>query len=101
VAAFSLAAAGSALIVTPSLTYMGEATSEAGIGSFGVAYGIYNMAWGAGLLTGPALGGFFYERMGFPALALAWSPGLLAVTLLLARVKSSGSSFPRIKEPVV
>src|SRR5262249_20875521 len=43
---FALNAAAGALIITPSLTYMGEATSEAGIGSFGVAYGIYNMAWG-------------------------------------------------------
>jgi len=85
---FCLAAAGAALVITPSLTFMGEATSEAGIGSFGVAYGIYNMAWGAGLLTGPSIGGFLYERLGFTWLALGWSPALLLVTALLARVKS-------------
>jgi MFS family permease len=101
VLAFSLGAASSALVITPSLTYMGEATSAAGIGSFGVAYGLYNMAWGAGLLCGPALGGFLYERLGFRTLALAWSPSLLLVTLLLAKVKSSRPAFTQAKEPVV
>ncbi len=84
---FCIAAAGGALVITPSLTFMGEATSDAGIGSFGVAYGIYNMAWGAGLLSGPSIGGFLYEQLGFPRLALAWAPALLLVTALLARVK--------------
>ena len=42
------------LVVTPSLAYMAEATSDAGVGSFGVAYGLYNVAWGVGLLAGPA-----------------------------------------------
>ena len=54
-----------ATFVTPSLTYMAEATSEAGSQSFGVAYGLYNFAWAIGLLIGPALGGFLYERIGF------------------------------------
>src|SRR5262245_13711768 len=63
--AFALAAGMSALVITPSLTYMGEATSESGVGSFGVAYGIYNMAWGVGLLAGPSIGGYIYERSGF------------------------------------
>ena len=85
---FCFAAAGGALVITPSLAFMGEATSEAGIGSFGVAYGIYNMAWGIGLLSGPSTGGFLYERMGFVRLALVWAPTLILVTLLLARVKS-------------
>jgi MFS transporter, DHA1 family, solute carrier family 18 (vesicular amine transporter), member 1/2 len=87
-ASFVLSAAASALIITPSLAYMGEATTEAGLGSFGVAYGIYNMAWGAGLLAGPALGGFAYERIGFSRLTLAWAPGLLLVTMALATVRS-------------
>jgi MFS transporter, DHA1 family, solute carrier family 18 (vesicular amine transporter), member 1/2 len=82
---FLLTATASALVITPSLTYMGEATTDAGFESFGVAYGIYNMAWGAGLLGGPALGGFVYERIGFASLTLVWAPALLIVTLLLAR----------------
>jgi DHA1 family solute carrier family 18 vesicular amine transporter 1/2 len=89
---FCFSAAGAALVITPSLTYMGEATSEAGIGSFGVAYGIYNMAWGAGLLSGPSIGGFVYERSSFPMLALFWAPSLLLVTGLLARVKPAAAS---------
>jgi multidrug resistance protein len=88
---FTLCATSGALIITPSLTYMGEATSDAGIGSFGIAYGLYNMAWGAGLLGGPALGGFLYERIGFSRLAFAWAPGLIVVTGLLARVQSQSS----------
>ena len=43
-----------AMVITPSLAYMAEAMSAAGVGSFGVGYGLYNMAWGAGLLAGPA-----------------------------------------------
>ena len=55
------------LVITPSLAYMAEATSSAGVGSFGVGYGLYNMAWGVGLLGGPALGGFLFERVGLRA----------------------------------
>jgi len=86
---YVLAAASVALVITPSLAYMAEATAIAGVGSFGIGYGLYNMAWGAGLLSGPALGGFLYERVGFTRLMLAWSPVLVIVTLLLARVQSS------------
>jgi multidrug resistance protein len=84
-------AATMALMITPSLAYMAEATSLSGVESFGVAYGLYNMAWGAGLLGGPAVGGFLYERMGFARLAILWAPALLLVTGLLARVQSSPS----------
>jgi DHA1 family solute carrier family 18 vesicular amine transporter 1/2 len=80
-----------ALMITPSLAYMAEATSLGGVSSFGVAYGLYNMAWGAGLLGGPAIGGFLFERLGFGRLALAWAPALLIITWLLARVQSTES----------
>jgi multidrug resistance protein len=85
---YVVAAAAVALVITPSLVYMAEATSDAGIGSFGVAYGLYNMAWGAGLLGGPAIGGFLFEQMGFSKLALAWVPIPILVTWMLARVQS-------------
>jgi MFS transporter, DHA1 family, solute carrier family 18 (vesicular amine transporter), member 1/2 len=85
---YVLATAAVAMVITPSLAYMAEATSSAGVGSFGVGYGLYNMAWGAGLLGGPALSGFLFERIGFTRLMLAWSPVLVIVTLLLARVQS-------------
>jgi multidrug resistance protein len=91
VALYLLAAAGAAFIITPSLAFMGQATSEAGIQSFGVAYGLYNLAWGAGLLGGPALGGFLFERLGFRTLVVAWAPCVALVTIALARVKASGS----------
>jgi MFS transporter, DHA1 family, solute carrier family 18 (vesicular amine transporter), member 1/2 len=85
---YVLLAATAALVITPSLAYMGEATTEAGIGSFGVAYGLYNMAWGAGLLGGPAVGGFLFERLGFARLTIVWAPVLLVITWVLARVQS-------------
>ncbi len=77
-----------AMVITPSLTFMAEAVSAAGAGSFGVGYGLYNMAWGAGLLFGPAVAGFVYERAGFAWLTLLWAPMLLIVSLMLARVQS-------------
>jgi multidrug resistance protein len=88
VAFFVLQAVPFALMVTPSLTLMAEATSESGGGSFGVAYGLYNMAWGVGLLCGPAIGGYLFERMGFERLALVWAPFLLLATLVVRRVQS-------------
>jgi multidrug resistance protein len=97
---FPLGAVSSALVITPSLTFMGEATSAAGITSFGVAYGLYNMAWGAGLLVGPSLGGFLYDRIGLSTLALLWAPGLVAVTLLLSRVQSKSPRNSSPKERV-
>ena len=82
---YILQAAAVALVITPSLAYMAEVASSAGLGSLGVAFGLYNVAWGVGLLAGPALGGFLFERMGFEKLALAWAPCVIVVTLLLGR----------------
>ena len=83
VALYALQGAALALVGTPSLAYMAEATSSAGIESFGVSYGLYNMAWGVGLLAGPATGGFLFERTSFASLALIWAPGVVAATALL------------------
>jgi MFS family permease len=62
---YTIAALAISTMITPSLTYMAEATASAGSPSFGVAYGLYNVAWAIGLLLGPALGGYLYERLGF------------------------------------
>jgi MFS transporter, DHA1 family, solute carrier family 18 (vesicular amine transporter), member 1/2 len=94
---YVICAAAISMIITPSLAYMAEATSSAGAGSFGVGYGLYNMAWGAGLLGGPAISGFMFERMGFGWLMLIWAPPLAAVTWLLGRVQSP---LPPTEEPV-
>jgi multidrug resistance protein len=82
---FVVQIAALSLVVAPSLAYMGEATSSAGLGSFGVAYGLYNMAWGVGQLIGPAIGGFLFDRLGLPRLALAWAPAMLLLTVLVVR----------------
>jgi MFS transporter, DHA1 family, solute carrier family 18 (vesicular amine transporter), member 1/2 len=84
---YVLSAAAAAFVITPSLAYMGEATSGAGVRSYGVSYGLYNLAWGVGLLGGPALGGFLYERVGLARLAIGWAPSLAAVAWVLARVR--------------
>jgi multidrug resistance protein len=73
------------LIVTPSLTFMAEATSLAGFGSFGVVYGLYNVAWGVGLMGGPMAGGLLLERVGFSVLTVVWMVGLLGTALLVRR----------------
>jgi multidrug resistance protein len=86
---FVLQVAALSMVIAPSLAYMAEATSDAGLGSFGVAYGLYNVAWGVGLLAGPAVGGFLFERMGLARLALWWAPAVIIATLLLARVRSN------------
>jgi DHA1 family solute carrier family 18 vesicular amine transporter 1/2 len=88
IAVYVICAAAISMIITPSLAYMAEATASAGARTFGVGYGLYNMAWGAGLLGGPALSGFLFERMGFGWLMLMWAPPLVAVTWLLGRVQS-------------
>jgi MFS family permease len=74
---------------------MGDAASTAGIGSLGVAYGLYNVAWGMGLLGGPAVGGFLFERLGFGRLMLAWAPMVVMATLLVARLGATPNPRPR------
>jgi DHA1 family solute carrier family 18 vesicular amine transporter 1/2 len=86
VAIFAVSAVAITTFVTPSLTYMGKATSIPGnSSSFGVAYGLYNVAWALGLLWGPASGGFLFEHMGFTRLMLAWSPAMAIAAACLAR----------------
>jgi len=80
---FILNTAAVAVVITPSLAYMAEATSTTGVGSFGVAFGLYNFAWAMGLLVGPATGGFLYERIGFERLMLLWAPIAIAMTFLI------------------
>jgi MFS family permease len=75
------------MVVTPSLTYVADAASAAGVESFGVVYGVYNVAWAIGLMAGPAVGGFLLERMGFGPLTIGWSLLLLVTSLSLARLR--------------
>jgi predicted MFS family arabinose efflux permease len=82
------------LVITPSLAYMAEVTSIAGADAYGVGYGLYNTAWAVGLLIGPAIGGFLFDRLGFATLTLLWSPSVVAVTFLLARVRPGARLKP-------
>ena len=81
-------AAAFALVGAPSLTFMAEATSEAGLGSFGAAYGLYNAIWAIGLLAGPPIGGYLYEHQSFASLTLEWSAAVIAITLVLQATRS-------------
>ena len=76
-----------ALFVTPSLAYMAEVTAFAGGDAYGIGYGIFNTAWGVGLLGGPALGGWLFDRIGFAMLVTSWAVVVIVVTLVLAGVK--------------
>jgi MFS transporter, DHA1 family, solute carrier family 18 (vesicular amine transporter), member 1/2 len=93
---YALSVIAVAMMVTPSLAYMAEAVSSVGIGSFGVAYGLYNFAWALGLLVGPSAGGFLYERLGFTALTLVWAAPVVVITLLLARASVASASSVRV-----
>jgi multidrug resistance protein len=84
---YALEAAAIALVITPSLSFMAEASAESGGESFGLAYGLYNVGWGIGLLAGPAAGGFLFEHVGFARLTLLWAPAMLAATAALARAR--------------
>ena len=70
-----------ALFVTPSLAYMAEVTAFAGGDAYGIGYGIYNTAWGVGLLGGPALGGWLFDRVGFSMLMIGWAVVVIVATL--------------------
>ncbi|OFW13507.1 MAG: hypothetical protein A3F69_00630 [Acidobacteria bacterium RIFCSPLOWO2_12_FULL_66_10] len=76
-----------ALIITPSLAYMAEVTAFAGGDAYGIGYGIYNTAWGFGLLGGPALGGWLFDRFGFAALTTGWAVVAIVATIALSRVR--------------
>jgi len=78
-----------ALVATPSLTFMGDATQQAGLGSFGTAYGFYNAIWAIGLLAGPAAGGYLFDRVGFGILAFSWSAVVVITTLALPVLRSA------------
>lgn len=75
------------MIVTPSLAYIAEVASAAGFESYGVVYGVYNVAWAVGLMVGPAAGGFLLERIGFGPLVIGWSLLLLVAGLVLAKLR--------------
>jgi DHA1 family solute carrier family 18 vesicular amine transporter 1/2 len=77
-----------ALFVTPSLAYMAEVTAFAGGDAYGIGYGVYNAAWGVGLLGGPALGGWLFDRVGFAALATGWAIVTIVATIALAGLNS-------------
>jgi predicted MFS family arabinose efflux permease len=86
------------LALTPSLAYMAEVTMIDGVDAYGVGYGVYNTAWAIGLLVGPALGGFVFERAGFGALLGAWAAAAILLTLVLGRLQSEGSPQTRYRE---
>jgi DHA1 family solute carrier family 18 vesicular amine transporter 1/2 len=82
---YTLEAAAISLVVTPSLSFMAEASATTGEESYGLSYGLYNVGWGIGLLAGPAAGGFLFERVGFGRLTLLWAPAIVLVTAVLVR----------------
>lgn len=89
IATFLVQAGTLSMMVTPSLIYMAEAGARAGAPSFGVSYGLYNFAWGWGLLAGPAIGGSAYDWIGFSRMMWLWPLLLLATAVWFARAGRS------------
>ncbi len=85
-------AASFAIVGAPSLTYMADATTQAGLGTFGTAYGLYNAVWAVGLLAGPPIGGYLYERIGFASLTIRWSAVVLITSLALPVFRSASTA---------
>lgn len=58
------------LIITPALTGLADIIDDAGDTAYGVAYGLFNTAYAAGLVVGPLLGGVMSDALGFPLATL-------------------------------
>ncbi len=93
---YVLQAASVAMVIIPSLAYIAETTSRVGVGSFGIAYGLYNVGWGIGLVAGPAFGGFLFERVDLTGLAAMWALFVIIVALLLASAGADRTARKRI-----
>jgi multidrug resistance protein len=76
------------MIVTPSLAYMAEVASAAGFESYGVVYGVYNMACVVVLRVPPGKNKFLFERIGFETMSIGWGILLVAIGVVLARLKT-------------
>jgi multidrug resistance protein len=99
-AAILLVWAGLGMIVTPSLAYLAEAAAAARVASYGIVYGFYNVAWAIGVMGGPALGGFLYERLGLLPVTLVWSVALVTTAAVLMRVPTgTGKGVSRAPLP--
>ena len=86
------------LIVTPSLAHISGAAEAAGLESYGVVYGLYNVAWAIGVMFGPAIGGWIYDRAGFRMLTFVWAPFIIVTALALrARAVRQEVSFRAIE----
>ena len=86
------------LIVTPSLAHISGAAEAAGLESYGVVYGLYNVAWSIGVMFGPAIGGWIYDRAGFRTLTFVWAPFIIVTALALrARAVRQEVSFRAIE----
>lgn len=94
VIAYTVTAAAIAMVVTPSLSFIANATTEAGSASFGVGYGVYNVGWGVGLLAGPAAGGYLFDRIGFRSLTLVVTVVMLLTPAMFGAYWLSPRSDP-------
>ena len=88
---YLFAAAAGAFVITPSLAYMGEATNDAGVRSFGVAYGLVQSRVGRGAAGRPGARRVSVRTDGFRPAAFRLGAGGGARHDRLGRVRSSGS----------
>lgn len=80
----------SALLLAPATTLISEQGFRSTPPTLGGSFALYNLAYAAGLATGPLLTGFAVQRMGFTT-ALVITAGVLAVLGIAA--------LPRLPSP--
>ncbi|NPV60777.1 MAG: MFS transporter [Actinobacteria bacterium] len=69
-----------ALFETPTLPLIADLMAgEGGEDVYGVAFGLFNMAWAVGYLLGPVAGGFLAQRYGLPTAMIVLSVPLVAL----------------------
>jgi MFS family permease len=88
------AAAGVAvgLTITPTMPALAEIVDRLGGGSYGAAYGIFNIAWAVGTMIGPMLGSVLAEQFGFSTSVYAIAAAVLLAAVMLRKAGSRPGS---------
>jgi MFS family permease len=59
--------AACSLLLTPTLPELADNADRVGEAAYGNTYALFNLAYGAGMIIGPVVGGGLAERIGLPA----------------------------------
>lgn len=87
--ALALVAVAGNLILAPTLSLIAEIAEAESPPAYGAAYALYNLAYAAGLATGPLLGGVASGALGFRGAALAGGIVLALAGVVVAAMHRS------------